>query len=397
MQGNKKRICMLADSHGLYDDRIYWKEAVSLMRGGYEVHFVLAADRNEHGITSEGIRYTKLKHVTYSRNRYINYLFKLLIPGGIYSRMFMAAATIKADVYHIHDLRVNHIGARLKKLPWKPKVIYDVHEPYPENIIDYNETKGIATFVKEMYAESIRKWENKCAQKYDLILATEENVQARFREFIPEEKVQIIYNYTDLEKGKPLSFDDKEYDAIYCGGITKRRGAMKILGAVRLVKEGLPGLKVLFLGTYFPPELKLEMLEFVRQNSLEKNVILLDNVPYTEVGEYYRKSKLGLGIFLPIRTHKIILQIKIFEYMNFGLPIIGSNFGHISRYITEYKAGITVNPESEAEIAYAMTSLLKNKSLYDEMCRNGLKASENFQWKFMEEKLLTIYHQITAN
>jgi glycosyltransferase involved in cell wall biosynthesis len=388
---------MLADSHSLYDDRIYWKEAVSLVHGGYEVHFVLASDSNDRGITKEGIRYVKLKHYTYSGNRYMNYMLKLLIPGGIYSRMFRAAAAIKADVYHIHDLRVNRIGARLKKLPWQPKVIYDVHEPYPENILDYQETKGIATLVKKMYADYIRKWENKCARKYDLIITTEENVQARFREFLPDDKVQIIYNYTNLEKGKPLSFEEKEFDAIYCGGITKRRGAMKILGAVRLVKEGLPGLKVLFLGTYFPPELKLEMLAFVRQNNLEKNVILLDNVPYTEVGQFYRKSKLGLGIFLPIRTHEIILQIKIFEYMNFGLPMIGSNFGHIHTYIHDNKAGITVNPESEAEIAYAMTSLLKNKSLYDEMSRNGLKASEKFQWKFMEEKLLNIYQQITAN
>ena len=47
MTHNPKRICMLADSHGLYDDRIYWKEAVSLSRSGYEVHYVLAADMDE--------------------------------------------------------------------------------------------------------------------------------------------------------------------------------------------------------------------------------------------------------------------------------------------------------------------------------------------------------------
>ncbi len=398
MTHHPKRICMLADTHGLYDDRIYWKEAVSLSRSGYEVYYVLATDRAKNGITGEGIHYTMIKRKTFSGNRYINYLVKLLLPGGLYKHMFKIAKSVKADVYHIHDLKVNRLGLKLKKLPWKPKLVYDVHEPYPENILDYNETKGLATFVKNRYAEYIRKWENNYALKYDFIIATEENVQARFRGFLPDEKVQIIYNYTDLDNSQiPLATEEKDYDAIYSGGITKRRGAMKILGAVSLAKKERPDLKVLFLGTFFPPELSKEMSDFIKKNNLEENVILMDAIPYKEVAGFYRKSKLGLGIFLPIRTHEIILQIKIFEYMNFGLPIIGSNFGHINRYINEYKAGLTVNPESEEEIAHAITSLLKNKNLYEEMSRNGLKASEKFKWQFMEEKLLSIYHELLAD
>jgi glycosyltransferase involved in cell wall biosynthesis len=389
---------MLADRHSLYDDRIYWKEALSLTRGGYEVHYVLAADRNENGITKEGIRYVLIKQKKYSGNRYVNFLLKKLTPGRIHGKMFRAAKSVKADVYHIQDLKVNRIGMKLKQLPWKPKVIYDVHEPYPENIMDYHETKGIGTLIKKRYADYIRKWENERARKYDLIITTEENVQARFREFLHEDKVQIIYNYTDLENtGKPVSFDEKEFDAIYCGGITKRRGALKILDTVRLAKSDLPKIKVLFLGTCFPPELKQEMLAFVKENNLDENVVLKDAVPYKEVVEYYRKSRMGLGIFLPIRTHEIILQIKIFEYMSFGLPVIGSNFGHIQRYILEHKSGLTVNAESEADIAYAMTTLLRNRVRYDEMSRNALEASKKYQWKFMEEKLLGLYHQLLAD
>jgi glycosyltransferase involved in cell wall biosynthesis len=169
---------------------------------------------------------------------------------------------------------------------------------------------------------------------------------------------------------------------------------MKILGAVNLAKKEQPDLKVLFLGPFFPPELSQEMSDFVKRNNLEENVILMDAIPYKEVAGFYRKSKLGLGIFLPNRTHEIILQIKLFEYMNFGLPIIGSNFGHISRYIKDYNAGLTVNPESETEIAQAMTDLLNNRNMYEEMSQNGLEASKKFQWKFMEEKLLGIYDQI---
>lgn len=395
MTQNPKRICMLADSHGLFDDRIYWKEAVSLSRSGFDVHFILAAEVDEKGTTADGIHYIKVKRKQYLKNRYLNYLLKTIIPGGLYTDMFWAAKSIKADAYHIHDLKVNRIGSKLKRLSWKPKVIYDVHEPYPENIIDYNKTSGFFTVLKHWYASYIRRLEERCASGYDFVITTEENMKARFSKVLPDEKVQIIYNYTNLPANHNAAYDyEKTWDAIYTGGITRLRGAMKILGAIKLAVKEKSDLKVLFLGTYFPSALKNEMQEYIRLNNLENNVELYDNVPYTEVADYYSRSKIGLGIFLPIPTHRIILQIKIFEYFNFGLPIVGSNFGHISRYIQENKAGLVVNPENEAEIARAIISLSQNKDLYNELSSNALRASEKYQWHFMEEKLIEIYDHI---
>lgn len=399
MVSEVKRICMLADSHSLYDDRIYWKEAVSLSRHGFELHFVLASDVDEKGITAEGIHYIKVKRKQYLKNRYLNYLLKTIIPGGLYAEMFKAAKSIKADVYHIHDLKVNRIGIKLKRLPWKPKVIYDVHEPYPENIIDYNKTSGLNTIIKKWYASYIQRWEERCASGYDFVITTEENMKARFSKVLPDEMVQIIYNYTNLPVNPNVANDqEKTWDAIYTGGITRLRGAMKILGAISLAVKEKSDLKVLFLGIYFPSVLKDEMQEYIRLNNLEGNVELRDHVPYTEVADFYSKSKAGLGIFLPIPTHRIILQIKIFEYFNFGLPIVGSNFGHISRYIQENEAGLIVNPENETEIARAIISLSQNKDLYNKLSSNALRASEKYQWHFMEVKLLEIYnHLLRAN
>ena len=98
------------------------------------------------------------------------------------------------------------MGLKLKQLPWKPKVVYDVHEPYPENILDYNETKGLSTFVKNGMRNTSGNGRTMHARKYDFIITTEENMQARFRGVLPDDKVQIIYNYTDLDNSQiPLS------------------------------------------------------------------------------------------------------------------------------------------------------------------------------------------------
>ena len=396
MEDHPKKICILSDTHGLYDDRIYWKEAISLKKAAYEVWHIFVGDKEERGTTKEGIHFVGLPKKTFSGKRIANFLLKKLSPGNLYNKLLKEAAKTNADVYHLHDLKLNRIAKKLKELPHKPKLIYDVHEPHYENILDYFETKGISTFLKKKYAALIRRWEMKNARHFDFVITTEENVRERFRQYLPKDKVDIIYNYTNLQNArKNVDFEKKEYDAIYCGGITKFRGAWQILEAAKLAKEKKDDLQILFLGSWFPKELKNQMLAYLRENDLSQNVILHDNVPYARVCDFYNQSRIGLGIFLPILTHKIILQIKIFEYMNFGLPIIGSNFGHINDYIKNDKVGIAIDPEKPKEIANALLELLSHEDLYQQYSKNGMKAvDEKYNWELMEKKLLGIYGKL---
>ncbi len=394
MRESPPKICLLADSHELYDDRIYWKQALSLKKFGYEVYYILAGDSNNQGKTAEGINYFRINRDNFPSNRILNYISKR-IPGGLYSKMLKVAGDIDADVYHIHDLKVNRIGEKLNSLPQKPKVIYDVHEPYPENILDYGQMPKLLRVFRKQWSDYIRKWERNKVANYDMIITTEENLQQRFQTYFPDKKIEIIYNYTNLDRDEEYSDTEKEYDAIYTGGITKVRGALKILEAVRISKEHYPKIKIVFLGSWFPKKLKSEMLNFIRLNRLTGNVELKEAVPYNQVAELYRKSRIGLGIFLPIQTHKIILQIKIFEYMYFGLPIVGSNFGHISNLIKKHQCGISVDPEDPKEIANALITLKKDSSIYSTMSDNGKNAAEKFyQWDIMEKKLLELYKSL---
>jgi glycosyltransferase involved in cell wall biosynthesis len=387
---------MMADRHKLYDDRIYWKEAISLARHGYSVWFILASDSDDRGVTDEGINFIKIKKKVFVKNRFLNFFINTYHPDGLYQRMFKEASILEADVYHFHDLNVNRVALKLKKLPSKPKIIYDVHEPFPENIIDYNKTTGIKTLLKKCYSGYIRWWESRCSRRYDVIITTEENLRDRFAMTTGNNKVEIIFNYTDMIPGEIPGLKEKIYDAVYSGGITELRGAFRILETVKLVVREMPAFKVLFLGSFFPPQLKDQMEKYAAENKIKDNVILKTEVAYKDVAQYYRQSKLGLGIFLPVPTHRIILQIKIFEYFNFGLPIIGSNFGHIRNYILQNNAGIIVDPEDPAEIAKAMIRMLTDENLYSSLSKNATQASANYQWPMMEEKLINIYDSLVG-
>ena len=81
--------------------------------------------------------------------------------------------------------------------------------------------------------------------------------------------------------------------------------------------------------------------------------------------------------------------------MAMGLPIIGSNFGHISHFIQKDKVGITVDPLNSNAIAEAMKSLMTEPALYETYRENGIRAvDEKYHWRLMEDKLISIYDDL---
>lgn len=386
-------VCFLADKHGLYDDRIYWKMAVSLLKAGYKVHYIYIGTDEMEGLTDEGMHYQSLKQKKFSANRYLNYLIKYTRKQTNYDRMFDLAAALKADIYHFHDLNINKIAPRLKQLAHAPKVIYDVRDPYAQNIKDYIGSKSVIKPLIYWYANYIDAWEKRQVKHYDLIITNEENLQAIFQKVTDPNKVEVIYNYTYFHTQRKELV--KEYDLIYCGGITEFRGAFQIIESIRLLKEEMKEVKLLFLGNFFTADFKNRLIQKIIEYQLEKHVFLKDSVPYNEVVDYYNRARIGLGIFLPIPTHELILQIKIFEYMAMGLPIIGSNFGHINEYILKDQVGLVVDPTRADEIARAVKVLLSDQEQYNQYRKNGIKAAtQKYHWGLMEDKLVAKYNDL---
>lgn len=367
--------------------------AVPLKERGYEVHYLLIRDKNEKGITSEGIHYQILKIKTFSSNIYLNFILKNLNPNNNYKKLFKRAKELEADIYHFHDLWINKIGVKLKRLKHKPVVFYDAREPYSDDYKSYTKAIGLLKKVVELFAYLVDRWEKLKSKNYDLVISNEEIVRDNFRTKIGVEKAEVLYNFTDNYKlFRGVSLENKKFDFIYSGGITELRGAFKILKAVKLAKHNLSNIKVVFVGSYSPEGLKDKMQGFINTNNLNNNVELHSYVNYNEISNYYNSSKVGLVTLFKIKTFEVSMPIKVFEYMAFGLPIIGSDFGHIKKYVENENCGLLVDPLSESEISKAMVKLIQDKELYAELSKNGRKATlERYKWDFELEKLVNYY------
>ncbi|MCS4471996.1 glycosyltransferase [Clostridium botulinum] len=113
------------------------------------------------------------------------------------------------------------------------------------------------------------------------------------------------------------------------------------------------------------------------------------------MGSYLAKSKIGLAPLFPIPKYKKNISMKIFEYMQYGLPIVGSDFGPIKRFLEESNSGVCVNPEDGAEIWKAIKSILEDEKLYMKYSQNGKKAYKNkYNWTKMEENIINIFNNL---
>jgi len=189
-----------------------------------------------------------------------------------------------------------------------------------------------------------------------------------------------------------VSMKDKRYDLIYCGAITELRGVFEMIKAIKSSKAYYPEIKALFLGNYYPSSLKNELSDLLKTESLNENITLHDAVPYRKVADYYNKSKIGLVLLQKVKTFEVSMPIKIFEYMAFGLPIIGSDFGHMKDYIERDACGIAVTPNDTEAISRAIVKMLKDEELWMKYSENGRNAAKSkYRWDLELEKLIGYY------
>ena len=372
-----KIICMISCCHSLLDDRIYKKEALTLARNGYRVVHIGYGEDFKDIYTDDAIRLVQIK--------------KTKIEQCSFSALFQAAKSIAADVYHLHDVELCRIALKLQRLFWQPKVIYDAHEPYNVFLRDSwrARPKG-RLFLRDIPAVIAEK---RILSKVDYLIATEENVAARFRKKNPH--TAIIYNYSYFHPNNSLlNADNKRFDLIYCGSLSETKGIFLMLNAFAEARKRGYAYRMVIVGGFYNPTVRAEIEKMIQKEKLSNHLLFTGELPFEEVSRYYQQSKVAFCLLSSNRTNRLILPIKLFEYAAFGLPVIGSNFGHIAEIIQDNHIGVCVNPHDANEVASALIDLLSGEKYksYIHQCLHCVRMK--YLWKNQEEKLLDIYEQL---
>ena len=353
------RICHMTSVHAPDDDRIAHKECVSLVNAGYEVSLVYLGTCREK--VDERIHYVCAGEQSVGR--------LCRMSAGVW-KVFWAAWHLHADVYHFHDPELILAGIVLR-LSGK-KVIYDVHEDVPKQIMS---KEWIPKRLRKGISMMVALLERVAIPSFNGIVVVHEDLLKRISKY--HSRVVVIHNYPiylyeDLPSTRKMEF-------VWLGG----------LGRIRGDKE---------LNQAFQEEGTLHIIGDVENKEIftgNNHVILEGSFSMRDAQIRASKFFCGLVTFLPVPNHIHAIPIKMFEYMSLGMAVIASDFPLWREIIGKIGCGILVNPQEPNEIVNAVRWMQAHPQEARKMGDRGLEAVKgDYNWKHEERILLDFYQEI---
>ena len=403
-------ICIISNSHSTNDVRLYHKLAKSLCK--IASVFVLGA----RGVGSLMDSYIEDK--TAPEEEYLSVKPTRIIVSGLtpHLRLFglyRQALKLKPDLVICVEPLTMLAGLKLKK-KLGCKLCYDVHEYYTSAhqeryAFPFNYLIGSLYYI----------FEHSLQDKMDLTLAVNADIYRIFNlkslEQVKREKAEtksfvdkiqappshlglVLPNFPsssiwkdDLKScGISGLLPDINFDVIYLGGLTEERGIIKLLQAIKILRQKRSQIRALFVGPFFSEAFKNKFFTYIMDNNLNPNIYWRDTVPHDKVCGVLRQVKIGLSVLHPgYKRYKKALPLKVLEYLSVGLPVVANDFPQIREIVEKHDLGFCV-PFYSNDIAQAIDKLLnmdlEEKEAMAKRCRDTIK--QHFMWKTVEPALL---------
>lgn len=379
-----KKICHITTVHRRYDKRIFEKEC-NCLSSCYDVNLIVA-----DGLGDEIRNGIYIYDVGKSRNRFLRML-------NSRKRAIKQAVRIDADLYHIHDPELWPVALKLKKL--KKVVIFDAHEDFPNDLFNAHYLND--NFIKRLCTKYLLIPLLRCYQRYvfrrlDALIAATPYIKTCIQNL--NRTTIIVYNYFDTKNlptktdkiNVPINNLPGYHYLIFGGTIDESNGCTEMVQALKFTNNVI--------------------LRLCGQFSSEKYKAFLQNLPewrcveffgwmtHKDMANVYEKSDIGIVLCKSKYNSPHALPIKLFEFMYYGLPVIGSTLPGIRSVVEKSCCGICVDPylsKTPKEIARCINELISKPAVAKLMGENGRKAVLNHYNMTQSYKvLLDLYKQL---
>lgn len=398
---NDTNILMLLDNEFTGDMRVE-NEVISLCKAGFNVT-VLCLNHGAHK-TTEDFHGAKILRISIS-------LFKKNKMKGLTNTAFdfwklfwwnkIKKLAQKQEIHFIHAHDLYMIPPALiakRKLKHRPKVIADLHENYPEALINYKYTQ---TFPGK-YIISIPKWEVsevEWLKDSDYVVTVIEEGKERYINLgIEADKIHVVQNYVNIDQFNLNEIDQKIVDEFssyktltYIGGFDYHRGLEHVIQSIPLIIKSIPDFKLILVGTGANKD---ELIELSNKLQVNQYVSFEGWQPPSTLSSYLKASNIGLISHLKSKHTDNTIPHKLFQYMLLKRPIISSDCEPLERIIKKEGCGLIYKSNDENQLAQKVIELLSDDEVQNKMGSNGYEAViKTYNWKAASKGLVNIYLQ----
>ncbi len=365
-------IAHLSSVHDPFDIRIFHKECHSLAQAGYVVTVIAPHMRSEvvDGIKIEGVPRAR---------------WRLLRITNTTRKVWWRAFWLDADLYHFHDPELIPAGLLLRA--WGKKVIYDVHEDVPRDMLA---KEYLPLWQRRPLARVFEVLENSASRFFSALITVTPDIAKRFQH---QPRTILVRNFPRVDEFPSvpkLPWRERLPAIAYVGSIAADRGIREMVQAMGNLPGSLPG-RLLLATNSFPPLLRQRAAAQRGWDRVEDR----GHLDHQGIFDLLGQVRGGLVCFHPVPNNLTALPHKLFEYMAAGIPVIASDFPTWREIVARHRCGLLVNPMEPPAIAGAIEYLLTHPQEAELMGKRGRQAvEEHYNWTAEEQSLLQLYGRL---
>jgi glycogen synthase len=287
------------------------------------------------------------------------------------------ASKFEFDVIHAHDWMTYLAGIAAKKISGKPLVVH-VHATEYDRSGEHGDAQ-VRAIEQQGMAEAdcvvtVSNWTKK-------ITITKYN--------IPEEKVEVVHNgiIPKIPSAKIFSPPPVgSHIVTFLGRITHQKGPLYFVEAARKVLNQIPDAHFVVAGS---GDLLPLMIERIAQLRMSSHFHFTGFLRGKDIDKVWSMSNVYV---MPSVSEPF--GIAPLEAIQAGVPVIISNQSGVAEVMPH---AIKVDFWDTHELAAAICSVLKYRSLSETLAANSAKEIEEITWNSAAKKLTQLYHGLTEN
>lgn len=294
------------------------------------------------------------------------------------------------DVIHAHDLTTLPSAVRIRdSLCPEAKIVYDTHELYPyqyENLeeqrfwhdIEKRFLKDVdqLVIINEGFREHFERTYGACPPMHTLYNSYHNTYDSKENSSQESTLRQDILKEAQWDNHVPIF--------LFQGNITEERNLKNLVMGFKGL-EGRCNLLIVGRGPF------KESLEKIKEEENLKNVFFLSWISQDKMPSLLRSIDAGI---IPYEHETILNYIyctpnKLFEFMEFKVPMLACSLPEIKRIVEKYRLGFSYSLKTAEEMNKALQNFLEVKdSLKKESFDEALKE---YGWDASEKTLNNLY------
>lgn len=214
--------------------------------------------------------------------------------------------------------------------------------------------------------------------------------------------INVIYNGIEIDKF-PLQKKSAQIKTIgFVGRLMPEKGLDELLDAYAKLKKSNPELKLKIFGEEiydskrkgkYTSHLKNKAAILAQKLSIDSDKL---DIGLEFCGHVFPQQSIYEQIdLLILPSYQEAFPMVILEAASSGVPVIASNVGGVSEFISEGKSGFMIPPKNSDKLAEKIDYVLKNPDIVKECVKNARKlVEEKFTAKINSDKFLTLYKEL---